>query len=124
MKKYVVDQFGALPTGIKVRLSREQAEARLHLLPEDVAKKLAETKARAVTFVTSQRLSFKRGEEVGIEGNLDRGLEIMFGIEPDRKTTPTGAVFGEGEGGDDPGQTPPQSDPVDPETPDEGEGEQ
>jgi len=124
MKKYIVDQFGSLPIGLKVRLTREQAEARLHLLPDDAVKKLAETKAKSVTLVTAQRLSFKRGEEVGIEGDLDRGLEIMFGLEPDRKTTPNGAVSRGDEGGDDPDQTPPQLDPADPETPDDGEGEQ
>lgn len=83
MKTHKVVVFGNVPIGTKLFLTKAQAAARSHAL----TKVKAATEATRGVYVANQQLGFKAGEEIGVDGKLDRGLEQMFGIaEP---ATPT-----------------------------------
>lgn len=78
MKVSKVAVFGHIPAGTQVWLTAAQAASRRHLITEaETGKKLKDRKL----FTADGQLGFKAGEELAIEGDLDRGLEMMFGIE-------------------------------------------
>jgi len=81
MKVSKVIRFGNVPMGTQLWLTDAQASARQHAIsPADSDKRGPKDRKR---YTANQQLGFKAGEELAIEGNLDRGLEQMFGIEPD-----------------------------------------
>lgn len=62
MEKVVVDNpFFTVSVGTKVKLTAEQAKARLHNLVE------SEVKKRASVYEVAKSIMFKRGEEFGID---------------------------------------------------------
>lgn len=69
--------------GTTVFLTDEQAHARAHLLADGKEKQLGKGKAARKSFVAKSLLHFKAGEKLAIAGDLDRHLEIAFGIKPD-----------------------------------------
>ena len=79
MKVTKVVLFGNIPAGSQVWLTDEQARSRAHLLTESKSDK--KVKDRQL-YTANAQLGFKAGEELAIEGELDRGLEAMFGIAP------------------------------------------
>ena len=79
MKITKVALFGNIPSGTQVWLTPQQAGSRSHALAEVETDK---TRKDRKLYVTNQQLGFKAGEELAIEGDLDRGLEAMFGIAP------------------------------------------
>lgn len=73
---------GAIPAGHKLQLTSAQADARRHLLVPDSKEKDAfswKGEGRR-SFTTTGAAFFKAGEQLAIASDLDRGLEIMFGI--------------------------------------------
>ncbi|WP_375599367.1 hypothetical protein [Devosia sp. Naph2] len=73
---------GAIPAGHKLQLTSAQADARRHLLVTDAKEKDAfswKGDGRRA-FTTAGPTYFKAGEQLAIDSDLDRGLEIMFGI--------------------------------------------
>ena len=73
---------GAIPAGHKLQLTSAQADARRHLLVTDNKEKDAfswKGEGRRA-FITTGPAFFKAGEQLAIASDLDRGLEIMFGI--------------------------------------------
>lgn len=73
---------GAIPAGHKLQLTSAQADARRHLLVTDSKEKDAfswKGDGRRA-FTTTGPTYFKTGEQLAIDSDLDRGLEIMFGI--------------------------------------------
>jgi hypothetical protein len=73
---------GAIPAGHKLQLTSAQADARRHLLVTDNKEKDAfswKGEGRRA-FTTTGPAYFKAGEQLAIDSDLDRGLEIMFGI--------------------------------------------
>lgn len=78
MKVTKVALFGHVPAGTQVWLTKEQARDRVHAIsPAESSKQVKDRKL----FTANDQLGFKKGEELAIEGVLDRGLEVMFGIE-------------------------------------------
>ncbi|KRA44694.1 hypothetical protein [Devosia sp. Root635] len=79
MKVTKVALFGHVPAGTQVWLTKEQARDRAHSIsPTDSNKSVKDRKL----FTANDQLGFKGGEELAIESDLDRGLEVMFGIAP------------------------------------------
>lgn len=79
MKVTKVALFGHVPAGTLVWLTKEQARDRAHSIsPTDSSKSVKDRKL----YTANDQLGFKAGEELAIEGDLDRGLEAMFGIQP------------------------------------------
>lgn len=77
MKVTKVAQFGNIPGGTKVWLTEKQAGSRMHLLSEvESSKKVRDRKL----YLANGQLGFKAGEELSVEGDLDAGLELMFGL--------------------------------------------
>lgn len=77
MKVTKVALFGHVPAGTQVWLTKEQARDRVHAIsPAESAKQVKDRKL----FTANDQLGFKQGEELAIEGELDRGLQLMFGI--------------------------------------------
>jgi hypothetical protein len=76
MKLHKVVAFGNVPTGTKLFLTARQSSDRQHGL---TTLKAATESDRGV-YVATQQLGFKAGEELGLEGDLDRGLQNMFGL--------------------------------------------
>lgn len=73
-----VAQFGHVPAGTKIWLTRDQAAARLHQIsPVETSQTMSGRKL----YAADGQLGFKAGEEFAIEGDLDRGLEMMLGID-------------------------------------------
>lgn len=73
---------GAIPAGHKLQLTSAQADARRHLLATDNKEEDAfswKGEGRRA-FTTTGPTYFKAGEQLSIDSDLDRGLEIMFGI--------------------------------------------
>lgn len=79
MKVTKVALFGNIPAGTQVWLTKKQASSRRHLITEVKTEKTVKDRA---LYAANGQLGFKEGEELAIEGDLDRGLEAMFGIEP------------------------------------------
>ena len=75
-KIHTVALFGNVPAGTKLHLTQQQASARMHALSVE---KAATASGRGV-YIANQQLGFKAGEEIGVDGKLDRGLEAMLGI--------------------------------------------
>lgn len=77
--------FGNVPLGTRVWLTDGQAGARRHLITPvgDKGTRRTSDGAEEVRslFVANAQLGFKAGEEIGVEGDLDRGLELLFGLE-------------------------------------------
>ena len=87
MKVTKVALFGHIPAGTLVWLTAAQAKDRLHAISEVETDKRMKDRA---LYAANAQLGFKKGEELAIEGELDRGLEAMFGIEPaEQKPTDT-----------------------------------
>lgn len=79
MKVTKVANFGNIPAGTQVWLTKRQASSRAHLLTEIKTDKTVKDRN---LYAANGQLGFKEGEELSIEGDLDRGLEAMFGIKP------------------------------------------
>lgn len=81
--------FGNIPLGTKVWLTDAQASARAHLLTptgeKAVIRKVkaadGEIEESRKLYVADAQLGFKAGEELAVEGDVDRGIELLFGIE-------------------------------------------
>lgn len=76
---------GAIPAGHVLQLTAAQAGARRHLLTSD-SKESDPWHWKGDgrhAFTTNGATYFKTGEELGVAGELDRGLEIMFGLAGD-----------------------------------------
>ena len=73
---------GAIPAGHKLQLTSAQADARRHLLATDNKEKdpFSWKGEGRRAFTTTGPTYFKAGEQLAIDSDLDRGLEIMFGI--------------------------------------------
>lgn len=69
--------FGNVALGTKVWLTEEQAGARSHLLVAD-GDKVVDGRRR---YIVDGQLGFKAGEELAVDGEFDRGVEMLFGIE-------------------------------------------
>ena len=80
MKVTKVALFGNIPAGTLVWLTKKQASSRAHLITEVKSDKSVKDRT---LYAANGQLGFKEGEELAIEGDLDRGLEAMFGIEPE-----------------------------------------
>lgn len=78
MKVTKVVLFGTIPAGTKLWLTEEQARSRAHAITEVGAEK---PRGKRKLYAANQQLGFKAGEELAVEGNLDRTLQAMFGIE-------------------------------------------
>jgi len=76
----VAKSFGHVPIGTKVYLTREQASARAHQLK--VLKEPGKSEESRGFYLAEAALGFKSGEELAVDGKLDRGLEMLFGIDP------------------------------------------
>ncbi len=87
MKLHTVKTFGNIPPGAQVYLTRQQASARAHLVTQ-VKDFSGKGKDARGLFEAYESLGFKAGEILGVHGSLDRGMELMFGIEPE---APSGA---------------------------------
>lgn len=79
MKVTKVALFGNIPAGTQVWLTKKQASSRSHLITEVKTDKTVKDRT---LYAANGQLGFKEGEELAIEGDLDRGLEAMFGIKP------------------------------------------
>ncbi|UYN98361.1 MAG: hypothetical protein KIT02_10320 [Devosia sp.] len=83
---------GAIPAGHVLLLTAAQAGARRHLLTSD-SKDSDPWHWKGDgrhAFTTVSPTYFKTGEELGVDGSLDRGLEIMFGLAGEgAETKPT-----------------------------------
>ena len=79
MKVTKVALFGNIPAGTQVWLTEKQASSRGHLISEVKTDKSVKDRK---LYAANGQLGFKAGEELAIEGDLDRGLEAMFGIAP------------------------------------------
>lgn len=73
---------GPIPAGHKLQLTSAQADARRHLLtPCSKEKDPFSWKGDGRrAFITTGPTYFKAGEQLALDSELDRGLEIMFGI--------------------------------------------
>ena len=80
MKVTKVALFGHIPAGTMVWLTAAQARDRAHAITEVENSKTVRDRE---LYAADQQLGFKAGEELSIEGELDRGLEAMFGIKPE-----------------------------------------
>jgi hypothetical protein len=89
MKTHTVVVYGQVPAGAKLWLTAEQFHARAHLVSLDEGEK---SKDKRKLCTANAPLGFKAGEKLAIEGDLDRGLEIMFGLEPSPADKPEKAV--------------------------------
>ncbi len=80
MKLLKVALFGNIALGTRLWLTDEQARSRAHVITEiETSKRVKDRKL----YEANDQLGFKAGEELAIDGDLDRGLETMFGIEND-----------------------------------------
>lgn len=80
MKVTKVALFGHIPAGTLVWLTKTQARDRAHAVTEVESSKTVKDRK---LYAAEQLLGFKAGEELSVEGDLDRGMEAMFGIKPE-----------------------------------------
>lgn len=79
-KEHTVATGGTINTGCVLWLTEKQAAGRArHLQLDDDAKERGPKDAKLKRYEVASPVFFKPGEKVHIEGDLDRGLEIMFG---------------------------------------------
>lgn len=78
-----------VPSGTVMHLTRQQAEARRHaLVPvKDWHDRNAKPDQR-LAFTSSAQVFFKAGEELGLEGELDRGVALAAGVADASAPTP------------------------------------
>lgn len=73
-------QGGNVAPGTVVGLAYEQAEARAHLLAPLKARHDGAKDQRRLPFKAVQALYFKAGEQIGVEGPIDRHLQMALGL--------------------------------------------
>lgn len=71
---------GNVAPGTTVHLSFEQADARGHLLQAAEDRHKDAKDKRRLPFVAAQALYFKAGEEIGVEGAIDRHLQTALDL--------------------------------------------
>lgn len=70
--------------GTVVHLDFGQADARRHLITPLAEAHKDRADARRLPFRADQRLFFKAGEEIGVEGPLDRQLQAAMGLSDEQ----------------------------------------
>lgn len=80
-KRKATFQVGAyVPPGTKVYLTFAQADARSHVLRPIDKRHKDRNDERRLPFTSEQAVYFKVGEEIEIDGSLDRVLANAFGV--------------------------------------------
>lgn len=77
-----------VPAGTVMHLTRQQAEARRHLLTPVKGWHDPKGKDERLAFSSSQQVFFKAGEELGLEGDLDRSVAVAAGSAETPSPTP------------------------------------
>lgn len=69
MKQYVTTATINFPAGTVLKLDEEQARSRAHLLTQT---------DRKGAYLAMDQVQFKKGEEIGLDGDLDKRIQEML----------------------------------------------